>query len=105
MASTAGSLEYLRNYGFITFNEIWDESYDTIEDPKERLIRIADLMKQITTWLPHQRENKIAKARAIAEYNKKLFLITYRVSNKTQSIKAVTNEIIIIGIGGKFPFS
>ena len=73
LASTAGSLEYLRNYGFITFNEIWDESYDTIEDPKERLIRIADLMKQITTWLPHQRENKIAKARAIAEYNKKLF--------------------------------
>ncbi len=38
-------------------------------------------------------------------YNKKLFLITYRVSNKTQTMKAVTKEIISMGIGGKFPFS
>ena len=69
LAGTHSSLEYLRSYGFITFGDIWDESYDLIEDPQERLYAIADLMKQITTWLPHHRENKMVEARAIAEYN------------------------------------
>jgi predicted XRE-type DNA-binding protein len=73
LAGTHGSLEYLRSYGFKTFSDIWDESYDECIDPEERLICIADLMKQITTWLPHQRESKMAQARAIAEYNRQHF--------------------------------
>jgi hypothetical protein len=73
LAGTHGSLEYLRSYGFKTFNNIWDERYDECVDPEERLRRIADLMRQIANWLPHQRENKIAQAQAIADYNKKHF--------------------------------
>lgn len=73
LAGTHGSLEYLRSYGFKTFGHIWDERYDLVEDPEERLICIADLMKQITTWLPHQRESKMAEARAIADYNRQHF--------------------------------
>ena len=73
LAGTYGSLEYLRSYGFKTFDHIWDESYDLIKNPQERLSAIADLMKQITTWLPHQRKNKMSQACAIAEYNKKYF--------------------------------
>jgi hypothetical protein len=73
LAGTHGSMEYLRSYGFKTFMHIWDERYDLIEDPYERLAAIADLMKQISTWMPHQRENKMAQARAIADYNKKHF--------------------------------
>jgi hypothetical protein len=73
LAGTHGSLEYLRSYGFKTFNSIWDESYDLIEDPQERLCAIVDLMKQIANWLPHQRERKLDEARAVAEYNKKHF--------------------------------
>lgn len=73
LAGTHGSLEYLRSYGFKTFNSVWDESYDTIEDPEERLYAIADLMNQITHWLPHVQEQKIAEARLIAEYNRQHF--------------------------------
>ena len=73
LTSTSGSLEYLRSYGFKTFGHIWDERYDQCIDPEERLYRIADLMKQITTWLPHQRETKMAQARAIADYNRQHF--------------------------------
>ena len=72
-AGTHGSLEYLHNYGFKTFNSVWDESYDTIEDPEQRLSAIADLMNQIKHWLPHVREQKIVEAREIASYNKKYF--------------------------------
>jgi len=73
LAGTYGSLEYLKSYGFQTFSDVWDESYDQIEDPAERLIQIAELMKYISTWLPHQRERNMAEAQAIAEYNRQRF--------------------------------
>jgi hypothetical protein len=73
LAGTHGSLEYLRSYGFKTFEHIWDERYDLVEDPKERLIRITNLMKQIANWAPKVRENKMSQARAIADYNKQHF--------------------------------
>jgi hypothetical protein len=73
LAGTHGSLEYLRNYGFKTFGDIWDESYDLVEDPAERLLQIAELMKYISNWTPEQRDNKMSQARIITEYNKELF--------------------------------
>jgi hypothetical protein len=73
LAGTQGSLEYLRSYGFKTFGDVWDESYDLVEDPAERLIQIAELMKYISTWLPHQREHNMAEAQAIADYNRQHF--------------------------------
>jgi hypothetical protein len=73
LGGTHGSLKYLRSYGFVTFGDIWDESYDLIVDPKERLNAIADLMKQIANWAPKVREKKLAEARAIAEYNRQHF--------------------------------
>jgi hypothetical protein len=73
LAGTHGSLEYLRKYGFKTFDHIWDERYDLIEDPLERLIAIADVMRHIANWTPEQRANKIAEAQVIADYNRQLF--------------------------------
>lgn len=73
LAGTAGSLEYLRSYGFKTFGHIWDEQYDLVDNAEERLMRIVDLMKQIANWAPRVRERKLAEALAIAEYNKNLF--------------------------------
>jgi len=72
LVATHGSLEYLRSYGFKTFGDVWDETYDTIEDPQLRLCAIADLMKRINNW-GSVRESKMAKAREIANYNKEKF--------------------------------
>ena len=47
MVSSAGSLEYLRSYGFRTFGDIWDESYDQEADDHVRLQKIGYLLKQI----------------------------------------------------------
>ena len=44
IVGTAGSLEYLRGYGFKTFGHLWDESYDTITDPHERIRSIAGVL-------------------------------------------------------------
>mgnify|MGYP003347354808 CR=1 FL=1 len=34
---------------------------------------VVDLMKQISTWLPHIRERNMAEAQAIADYNRQHF--------------------------------
>jgi hypothetical protein len=71
--STHGSLEYLRSYGFKTFNTVWNESYDQIADPEERLTAIISLMQQISAWDESTKKNKLAQAQAIADYNRQWF--------------------------------
>jgi len=73
LAATAGSLGYLRSYGFKTFGSIWDESYDSIKDPEQRLCAITNLMAQIDNWGPSVQEKKLAEAQAIAAYNRQHF--------------------------------
>jgi hypothetical protein len=87
LAGTAGSLEYLRSYGFKTFSSVWDESYDLVEDPAERLIQIAELMKYISTWLPHQRERNMSQAQAIADYNRQHFFSQEFFNRVTDELK------------------
>jgi hypothetical protein len=49
LASTPGTLQYLRSYGFETFDPVIDESYDSVTDPVDRLGAITDQMKKILT--------------------------------------------------------
>jgi hypothetical protein len=44
--SKANSLTHLRNLGFKTFGNYWDESYDTIEDDNKRIISALNSIKQ-----------------------------------------------------------
>jgi len=76
LAATAGSLEYLRSYGFKTFNGYIDETYDTITDPAQRLECICNEMKRISQ-LPAVEKNQLwQNLYNIADYNKKLFFST-----------------------------
>jgi len=43
LAGGVNNLEYLRSYGFKTFGNIWNESYDNIVDPRERIDALFDL--------------------------------------------------------------
>lgn len=104
LSSTAGSLSYLKNYGFRTYDSVWDESYDQILDPDLRLQAIVRLMKEISNWDPQTKAIKLAQAQVIAQYNKKYFFskeffdlvhcelntnlcqaLTYLVQNNTSS--------------------
>jgi len=73
LAATYGSLEYLRSYGFQTFDSVIDETYDTIEDPVERLTAIVKVMQDISNWSIDQTHEKISKLQKIADYNKQHF--------------------------------
>jgi len=56
LVAAAGSLEYLRSYGFQTFHDVLDESYDEEIDDFRRLERVADLLASIDACSQRERE-------------------------------------------------
>jgi hypothetical protein len=52
MVGNRGALRYLRGYGFRTFDKIWDESYDDL-DQQHRVSAVADICRDITAWSPN----------------------------------------------------
>jgi hypothetical protein len=73
LAATHGSLEYLQSYGFKTFDTVFDESYDAIEDPKKRLQAIVLLLQQIANWNDLERSYKMNQLQQIADFNREHF--------------------------------
>jgi hypothetical protein len=73
LAGTYGSLKYLHSYGFKTFSDCWDESYDMMSDSIERMNKIIEVMSDIVSMSYNKREEMLVKAQAIADYNKKRF--------------------------------
>ena len=64
-----GSLAYLRSYGFKTFDKWWDESYDTIEDPAERMQAIADIVNSIGAKSLEELETMRMEMASVLEHN------------------------------------
>jgi len=73
LVATPGSLQYLKQYGFKTFDGIIDETYDSILDPRERLRAIVREIKRISLLDKDQKKLLWSKLYAISEYNKQLF--------------------------------
>ena len=69
LSSTAGSLEYLKRYGFKTFNSLWDESYDQITDNHQRLSAIAELLWDLDNLSRHEMLEIHKFSRDIVEHN------------------------------------
>lgn len=69
LAATAGSLEYLRSYGFRTFDHIWDESYDQETDDLARLEKVVQLLKNLDELSAHQREVMWSHALPVITHN------------------------------------
>ena len=69
LLAAPGNLEYLKSYGFKTFEGIIDESYDKIEDNDKRIEAVVD---QIKWWCDLPDREKFAKMcviESIVEYN------------------------------------
>ena len=47
LVAPAGSLEYMRSYGFKTFNNVFDESYDNEIDDIKRIEKVVKLLKDL----------------------------------------------------------
>jgi len=68
IVGTKGSLEYLRSYGFRTFEGIWDESYDLAED-QVRIERIASLLRSLDELSPEGKQELFDQCQEVIEHN------------------------------------
>jgi len=69
LIAPAGSLAYLREYGFRTFEGIFDESYDTETDDIRRIEKVTDLLKHLNNLSVAERQQIHQACLPIVEHN------------------------------------
>lgn len=65
----AGNLQYLRDYGFKTFGDYWDESYDSIASPTQRFNAVLDTLTKLSNLSIHELRSMHNDMKPILEYN------------------------------------
>ena len=90
----AHNLEYLRSYGFKTFGDYWDESYDSVEDPVLRLQAVTKILKDLSELTAKQQKEMLVNIRPILEHNYQRFadgsLVREEWDSLTKSLKEIS---------------
>jgi len=73
LLSTAGSLQYLKSYGFKTFDSLWDESYDLETNDIARIEKISKLLQQLHALSQEEKQQLFNKALPIIKHNQEHF--------------------------------
>lgn len=71
--SGSGSLKYLRDLGFKTFDRLWDESYDSETDHNKRYEQILHLIHTLSKYSDQQMERLLVNCRDIVLHNRERF--------------------------------
>ena len=69
MVGPPGSLGYLKRYGFKTFDGFWNEDYDNIDDPHDRLDAVMEVIKNINDWSLTKMQSVLVEMKDVLEYN------------------------------------
>jgi hypothetical protein len=69
LTATAGSLAYLRGYGFQTFGDFWDESYDLETDDFARAEKVAAVLKQLDNLSDQKKQELFQSCWPVIEHN------------------------------------
>lgn len=73
LAAGPGSLQYLRDYGFETFDPWLDESYDTETNSLARLQKIIAVMKKFSNLSADSKHQVLQNLKSIAQRNQQRF--------------------------------
>ena len=81
-----GTVQALRDMGFRTFNELWDENYDNIPEPRQRMAAIVNVLKYIGSWNNEQIIDFRRKVKPILDHNYETLKIRYStvIANKVK---------------------
>ena len=93
LVATQGSLEYLRSYGFKTFNHLWDESYNDIEDDHERISAVGRLLAELDAMSSTRKYELFRAAKETIEHNWNHFYHGGVEAVLWQELKSTLNEI------------
>lgn len=69
LSAPAGSLEYLRQYGFRTFDSVWNEDYDKVKEDTVRIPRLSRLLKELDSQTEQEKNEIFKKCIPIIEHN------------------------------------
>jgi UDPglucose 6-dehydrogenase len=83
------TLKYLKEQGFKTFSDFWDESYDEEENHQERIIKVLNVVDYISSKSMNELQEMYAGMQDILNHNKKLF------EEKVKPMK----KVAMIGLG------
>lgn len=64
-----GALQHLRDLGYKTFGQWWDEGYDAIADPYDRLDAVGQLIADIASWSDAKFAQFVAESAAVCQHN------------------------------------
>ena len=67
------NLRYLRSYGFQTFDHWWNESYDVIVDPIDRLKAVVDIIQELSSMSDSNLKAVLHSMRSVLDHNYNLF--------------------------------
>lgn len=74
-----GAIQAFRDMGFRTFNEFWDENYDNIPDPRQRMKAILDVLNYIGSWNNEQIIEFRRKVKHVLDHNYEVLKKRYAV--------------------------
>jgi hypothetical protein len=100
----ANNLSYFKEYGFKTFSDYWDESYDSIEDPILRLQAVTKIIETLSNMSLTEQKEMLIDMQPILDYNYNLFNSPEFVRSEWDSL---TNKLFEISKLYKFksPYS
>lgn len=86
-----GYLKQLKTYGFKTFSDFWDEGYDDIEDPENRMQALLNLVRELNSKSITELNALYQKTKEICIYNKEHFNSLY-LDSFPKIYKKIENE-------------
>jgi hypothetical protein len=98
LVAPAGSLEYLREYGFKTFAGVFDESYDTETDDICRVEKVTELLKDLNNLSVVERQQIHQACLPIVEHNYQHFYSGAFAAVLWQELNTMLNEFTVKGL-------
>ena len=71
------SLHYLKKKGYKTFSNWFDESYDEIDNHRDRIVAIANLCKEIDSWDRSKKQQFMIETTDVLNHNFEVFTHVY----------------------------
>lgn len=89
-----GALKMIREYGFVTFDELFDESYDDVFDPRERFERVYAQVLRAWGWSDADWRQAANRIEEKLVFNAKWGLTEFPAANRRRHDVALVDRIL-----------
>lgn len=88
----AYSLKYLKQDGYQTFSKWWDESYDEEKNHTERILKIIEVVREISSWENEKLKQVIKEMTPILKHNYNILMNSKRNTEVINFFLNTTNK-------------